>query len=280
MGIREISAKRKIFDIDFKEIWNYRDLLFLFIRRDFVSVYKQTILGPIWFFIQPIFTTLIFSVIFGRLAQISTDGLPPFLFYLTGISCWNYFADCLLKTSNTFVTNSGLFGKVYFPRLITPLSIVLSNLLKLGVQLILFFAVYTYFYLNGSAIEMNSFALLLPVLILMIASLGLGLGLIISSLTTKYRDLQFLIAFGIQLFMYATPVVYPLSLAQEKLGEYAWIAFLNPMSSIIETFKYGFLGQGVFNLNGFLLSSIVIFVILVLGVFTFNRVEKSFMDTV
>lgn len=280
MKIREISAKRKLFDIDFKEIWDYRDLLLLFIRRDFVSVYKQTILGPIWFFIQPIFTTLIFSVIFGRLAQISTDGLPPFLFYLTGISCWNYFSDCLLKTSNTFVTNSGLFGKVYFPRLITPLSIVMSNLLKLGVQLIMFFGVYIYFYIDGAAIEMNRFALLLPVLILMMASLGLGLGLVISSLTTKYRDLQFLIAFGIQLFMYATPVVYPLSLAQEKLGEYAWIAFLNPMSAIIETFKYGFLGQGVFDLEGFMLSTGVIIMILILGIFTFNKVEKSFMDTV
>lgn len=280
MKVREVSSKRGFFNLDFKEIWSYRDLLFLFIRRDFVSVYKQTILGPIWFFIQPIFTTLIFSVIFGRLAQISTDGLPAFLFYLTGISCWNYFADCLLKTSNTFVLNSGLFGKVYFPRLITPLSIVMSNLLKLGVQLLMFFVVYIYFYVDGAAIEMNRFAFLLPVLILMMAALGLGLGLMISSLTTKYRDLQFLIAFGIQLFMYATPVVYPLSLVREKLGEYAWIAFLNPMSAIIETFKYGFLGKGVFDLNGFMLSAGVIIVILILGVFTFNRVEKSFMDTV
>ena len=280
MKVREVSSKRGFFSLDLREILSYKDLLFLFVRRDFVSVYKQTILGPIWFFIQPIFTTLIFSVIFGRLAQISTDGLPTFLFYLTGISCWNYFSDCLLKTSNTFVQNSGLFGKVYFPRLITPLSIVMSNLLKLGVQLLMFFAVYIYFYFDGATIEMNRFAFLLPVLILMMAALGLGLGLMISSLTTKYRDLQFLIAFGIQLFMYATPVVYPLSLVQEKLGEYAWIAFLNPMSAIIETFKYGFLGKGVFDLNGFMLSAGVIIVILILGVFTFNKVEKSFMDTV
>jgi len=280
MKVREVSSKRGFFSLDLREILSYKDLLFLFVRRDFVSVYKQTILGPIWFFIQPIFTTLIFSVIFGRLAQISTDGLPTFLFYLTGISCWNYFSDCLLKTSNTFVQNSGLFGKVYFPRLITPLSIVMSNLLKLGVQLLMFFAVYIFFYFDGAAIEMNRFAFLLPLLILMMAALGLGLGLMISSLTTKYRDLQFLIAFGIQLFMYATPVVYPLSLVQEKLGEYAWIAFLNPMSAIIETFKYGFLGKGVFDLNGFMLSAGVIIVILILGVFTFNKVEKSFMDTV
>jgi len=280
LEIKEISSKRNIFQINFKELWEYKDLLLLFVKRDFISVYKQTILGPVWFFIQPIFTTLIFSVIFGRLAKIPTDGVPPFLFYLAGIACWNYFADCLSKTSNTFVANSNLFGKVYFPRLIMPLSIVLSNLLKFGVQFLLFIGTYIYFVSDGLEVKINQFALGLPILILLMGALGLGLGLIISSLTTKYRDLQFLLVFGVQLFMYATPVVYPLSLATEKLGDLSWIMYINPMTSIIETFKYGFLGSGSFDLQGFLISVSVIVVLLLSGVVIFNKVEKSFMDTV
>lgn len=280
MEIKEISSKRNNFQINFKELWEYKDLLLLFVKRDFISVYKQTILGPVWFFIQPIFTTLIFSVIFGRLAKIPTDGVPPFLFYLAGIACWNYFADCLSKTSNTFVANSNLFGKVYFPRLIMPLSIVLSNLLKFGVQFLLFIGTYVYFVSDGLEVKINQFALGLPILILLMGALGLGLGLIISSLTTKYRDLQFLLVFGVQLFMYATPVVYPLSLATEKLGHLSWIMYINPMTSIIETFKYGFLGSGSFDLQGFLISVSVIVILLISGIVIFNKVEKSFMDTV
>ena len=277
----EIKPKRRVLDINIGEVWDYRDLLFLFVKRDFVSTYKQTILGPVWFFIQPIFTTLIFSVIFGRLAELPTDGIPPFLFYLAGITCWGYFSECLTKTSNTFVSNSGLFGKVYFPRLILPLSTVSSNLLKFGVQFLLFILCMLYYvFFKGLSIEMNYLVLLMPLLILMMGGLGLGLGLIVSSMTTKYRDLQFLIVFGVQLFMYATPVVYPLSLAKEKLGDYDWVASLNPMTSIIETFKYSFLGKGTFNWGDLGYSAGFIVVVLVIGVITFNKVERSFMDTV
>jgi lipopolysaccharide transport system permease protein len=277
----EITPKRRLLDINIREVWDYRDLLFLFVKRDFVSTYKQTILGPVWFFIQPIFTTLIFSVIFGRLAELPTDGIPPFLFYLAGITCWGYFSESLMKTSNTFVSNSGLFGKVYFPRLILPLSIVSSNLLKFGVQFLLFILCMLYYvFFKGLSIEMNYLVLLMPLLILMMGGLGLGLGLIVSSMTTKYRDLQFLIVFGVQLFMYATPVVYPLSLAKEKLGDYDWVASLNPMTSIIETFKYSFLGKGTFNWGDLGYSVGFIVVVLVIGVITFNKVERSFMDTV
>lgn len=277
----EITPKRKLFDINLKEVWDYRDLLFLFVKRDFVATYKQTVLGPVWFFIQPIFTTIIFSVIFGRLAELSTDGMPPFLFYLAGITCWGYFSESLTKTSNTFVSNSGLFGKVYFPRLILPLSIVSSNLLKFGVQFLLFISCLLYYvFVERLSFDTSYLVFFTPVLILMMGGLGLGLGLIVSSLTTKYRDLQFLIVFGVQLFMYATPVVYPLSLAKEKLGEYGWIASLNPMSSIIETFKYSFLGKGTFDAGSLVYSMVFILVILVIGVITFNKVERSFMDTV
>ena len=238
-----IVPKRKFFDVNIKELINYKDLLFLFVKRDFVSVYKQTILGPIWFFIQPIFTTIIFTVIFGQLANIPTDGLPQVLFYMCGITCWNYFAECFTKTSNTFTTNAAIFGKVYFPRLIIPISIVVSNLFKFGIQFILFIMFLFYFIINGYNIKPNIYIILLPYLLLLMAGLGLGLGIIISSLTTKYRDFQFLVLFGVQLLMYATPVVYPLSLAKEKLGDYSWVANLNPMSSIIETMKYGFMGK-------------------------------------
>lgn len=276
----EIKPKSSLWSIDLKELWRYRDLLFLFVRRDFVAVYKQTILGPLWFVIQPVLTTLMFTVIFGQLAAIPTDGLPPILFYMAGIIGWNYFADCLNKTSNTFVANAGIFGKVYFPRLVMPLSIVLSNLLKFGVQFILFMGVLLFYGLTGTELNIQPHVLLLPVLLILMAGLGLGFGLIISSLTTKYRDLQFLIIFGVQLFMYATPVVYPLSLAKEKLGDYAWITTLNPMSSVIETFKYAFLGQGSFSWEGLGFSGIFMLVVLVIGTVVFNKVEQTFMDTV
>ncbi len=275
-----IVPKRKFFDVNIKELINYKDLLFLFVKRDFVSVYKQTILGPIWFFIQPIFTTIIFTVIFGQLANIPTDGLPQVLFYMCGITCWNYFAECFTKTSNTFTTNAAIFGKVYFPRLIIPISIVVSNLFKFGIQFILFIMFLFYFIINGYNIKPNIYIILLPYLLLLMAGLGLGLGIIISSLTTKYRDFQFLVLFGVQLLMYATPVVYPLSLAKEKLGDYSWVANLNPMSSIIETMKYGFMGKGEISLYSLLYSTIFTLITLIIGILSFNRVEQTFMDTV
>lgn len=231
-------------DLQLREIWKYKDLLFLFVRRDFVSIYKQTILGPLWFFIQPILTTIIFTVVFGKVAKIPTDGLPPVLFYMTGIVAWNYFADCINKTSTTFKTNAHIFGKVYFPRMIVPLSIILSNLIKFGVQFLLFLLFLAYYFFEGANIHPNVYVLLTPLLLLMMAGIGMGLGVIISSLTTKYRDFQFLIAFSVQLLMYATPVIYPLSFLEEK---YRWLALANPMTSIIETFKFAYLGAGVFD---------------------------------
>jgi lipopolysaccharide transport system permease protein len=276
----EITAKKYLFDVNLKEIWNYKDLITLFVRRDFVAIYKQTILGPLWFFIQPIFTTLIFTVVFGQLASIPTDGLPPVLFYMCGITCWNYFAECLTKTSNTFIVNSNIFGKVYFPRLVLPISIVVSNILKFGIQFLLFTIFLIYYLYQGANIQPNIYILLLPFLLLLMAGLGFGFGILISSLTTKYRDFQFLVVFGVQLFMYATPIVYPLSLAKEKLGEYSWLAVANPMTSVIEAMKYGFLGQGEFNWYYLGYSFLFMIVIIIVGVIAFNKVEQTFMDTV
>lgn len=275
-----ISPKKHLLDVNLREIWNYRDLLFLFVRRDFVSVYKQTVLGPIWFFVQPLFTTLIFTLIFGKLASIPTDGLPQILFYMCGITCWNYFAECLNKTSNTFTMNAGIFGKVYFPRLVLPISIIISNLFKFCIQFLLFLGFLIYYLYTGANIQPNFYILLLPFFLILMAGLGLGFGIFISSLTTKYRDFQFLIIFGVQLFMYATPIVYPLSLAKEKLGTYAWIALANPMTSIIEAMKFAFLGQGELNWMYLGYSSIFMLLLLFIGVITFNKVEQNFMDTV
>ena len=275
-----IKPSSSLLELNLKEIWKYKDLLFLFVRRDFVSVYKHTVLGPLWFIIQPIFTTLIFTVVFGQLASIPTDGLPQVLFYMCGITCWNYFAECVTKTSNTFVTNSVIFGKVYFPRLILPISIIITNLLKFGIQFFLFLGILFYYLYSGSNIEPNLYILTLPLLLFIMAVLGLGFGIFVSSLTTKYRDFQFLISFGIQLFMYATPIVYPLSLAKEKLGTYSWIATANPMTSIIETMKFAFLGEGLFSWYNLAYSLTFSLVLLFLGVIVFNRVEKTFMDTV
>tara|TARA_B100000035_G_scaffold237455_1_gene205709 strand:- start:1905 stop:2759 length:855 start_codon:yes stop_codon:yes gene_type:complete len=275
-----IKPSSSLLELNLMEIWKYKDLLFLFVRRDFVSVYKQTVLGPLWFIIQPIFTTLVFTVVFGQLASIPTDGLPQVLFYMCGITCWNYFAECVTKTSNTFVQNSAIFGKVYFPRLVLPISIIITNLLKFGIQFFLFLAILIYYLYNSSNIEPNLYILTLPLLLFIMAALGLGFGIIISSLTTKYRDFQFLISFGIQLFMYATPIVYPLSLAKEKLGTYSWIATANPMTSIIETMKFAFLGEGIFSWYNLVYSLIFSLVLLFLGIIVFNRVEKTFMDTV
>lgn len=271
-----IGSKKSLFQVDLKGLWKYRDLVLLFVRRDFVSIYKQTILGPLWFFIQPIFTTIIYTVIFGRLANISTDGIPQPIFYMSGIILWNYFSDCLMKTSDTFIVNQNIFGKVYFPRLVIPFSVVISNLLKLGVQVLLFIGLYFYFLEDGQ-IEPNKILLLFPLLIIIMLGLGLGLGLIISSLTTKYRDLKFLIQFGIQLAMYASPIVYPLSMVPEKFKPFL---ILNPVTGVIETFRYGLFSEGSLNLFALGYSAVSMVVLLVIGLLIFNRVEKSFIDTV
>lgn len=272
-----IRPQNSLFELPLRDLWHYRDLLILFVRRDFVSFYKQTILGPLWFFVQPIFTTIIYTFIFGNLAGISTDGLPKPLFYLAGITCWNYFAECLNKTSTVFKDNANIFGKVYFPRLIMPLSIVASNLIKFLVQFALFVMALVYYKFMGANFEITFYAILFPYLVLLMALQGLGLGMIISALTTKYRDLSFLVTFGVQLLMYATTVIYPLSTAPEK---YKWLISLNPMTTIIETFRYGFLGQGDFSWFSLGVCSAVTFGITLIGVLIFNKVEKTFIDTV
>lgn len=272
-----IEPQTSLLDLNLKDVWRYRDLLWLLVKRDFVSFYKQTILGPLWFFIQPLFTTIIFTFIFGNLAGLSTDGLPQPLFYMAGITAWNYFADCLTKTSTVFRDNANIFGKVYFPRLIMPLSIVVSNLVRFGVQMLLFFMMLGYYAFTGAVFAPNAYILLFPILVLQMALLGLGLGLVITALTTKYRDLAFLITFGVQLMMYATTVIYPLSAAP---ANYKWLIELNPMTGIIEAFRFGFLGQGELTLSSFGYSVAFTLVALVLGVIIFNKTEKTFVDTV
>ncbi len=273
-----IKPKNKWYQLDLASVWHYKDLLMLLVRRDFVSVYKQTILGPLWLFVQPILTTLTFTIIFGNIAHISTDGIPPMLFYLAGITLWTYFSDCLNKTSNTFVANAGVFGKVYFPRLVMPLSVLVSNLVKLGIQMLLFIITWIYFLLKGGTFQPNyAYLFFIPILILMMAGLGLGFGILISSLTTKYRDLTFLVGFGVQLMMYASPIVYPLSTVPKK---YEMILLLNPVTSIIEGFKFVFLGTGLWNWYALLYSVVVMLVLLLISLLIFKRVEKTFMDTV
>jgi len=276
----EITAKKSWFDLNLKDVWHYRDLLGLLVRRDFVSFYKQTILGPLWFFIQPLFTTIIYTFIFGNLAAIPTDGLPQPLFYLAGITAWNYFADCFLKTSTVFTANAGLFGKVYFPRLIVPLSIVVSNLIRFAVQMALFFLLMGIYAVKGAHFHPNAYVLLFPFLLVLMAMLGLGLGMIISAMTTKYRDLSFLISFAIQLMMYLTTVIYPLSAVKAKYPRYEWLVEYNPMTSIIEVFRYGFLGQGTFTMLSLAITTVITILILLVGVMIFNRVERTFIDTV
>ncbi len=273
----EIKPHDSVFNLHLKDVWAYRDLLWLLVRRDFVSFYKQTIFGPIWFFIQPIFTTLIYTVIFSNLAKISTNGAPPPLFYMAGTIAWNYFSDSLNKTSTVFRDNANIFGKVYFPRLIMPISIVFSNLGKFAVQLSLFIILLVYYMIAGYKVEPNWFLLLFPFIIFIMALLGLGLGLIITALTIKYRDLIFLVTFGVQLLMYATPVIYPLSAASAK---YRTIIALNPLSGLIETFRYGFLGTGQFYPVAFVYSILASILIFLFGLVIFNRVEKNFVDTI
>jgi lipopolysaccharide transport system permease protein len=275
-----IKGHTSLFDIKFKDIWAYRDLLYMFVKRDFVSFYKQTILGPLWFFIQPIFTTIVFTFVFGKLAGISADGLPHQLFYLVGITSWSYFSDCLTKTSTVFKDNANIFGKVYFPRLIMPLSIVVSNLVRFGVQLLLLLLMMLYYYffpIPNTSFYVTNGILLFPLLVLLMALLGLGLGLIITAVTTKYKDLTFLITFGVQLLMYGTTVIYPLSAAPIEYKKYIE---LNPMTGIIEAFRYAFLGKGEFTLWSIGYSTIFTIVILFFGIIIFNKTEKNFVDTI
>lgn len=273
-----IEPQNSLFKLNLKDVWRYRDLLSLLVKRDFTSFYKQTLLGPLWFFIQPLFTTITFVFIFGNLAGLSTDGLPQPLFYMTGVVAWNYFAECVTKTSTVFKDNANIFGKVYFPRLIMPLSIVASNLVKLAVQFVMLIILFVYFILTQNYTpNLSIYTLLIPFYLIIMAALGLGLGMIISAMTTKYRDLSFLVTFGIQLFMYATPVIYPLSSAPEK---YRWLIELNPMTNIIEGIRFSLLGKGAFSFSSLGYTIIYTLVILVLGTLIFNKVEKNFVDTV
>jgi len=273
-----ISPVNSYWNLKLGELFRFKDLIFLFVKRDFSAVYKQTILGPLWLFIQPIFTTLIFFFVFTKIAKIPTSGIDPILFYLAGITLWNYFSDCFVKTSNTFVANATIYGKVYFPRLVIPISIVISNLIKLGVQLIVFAVVFIYkINFEGLSFSFHSTLFFLPVLILIMAILGLGMGIVFSALTTKYRDFSFLLAFGIQLLMYATPIIYPLSYTS---GQLHWWISLNPLTPLIENFKFALFGIGHFDYVGLLYAACISVIILFVGIILFNRVEKNFMDTV
>lgn len=272
-----IKPKNRLFEINFKEIWQYRDLLFLLVKRDFISVYKQTILGPIWFFIQPILQTTTFTIIFALVAKLSTDGVPPALFYLTGVTFWSYFSSCLVATSNTFVTNAAVFGKVYFPRLIVPLSVVISNLIKLAIQFLLLIIVWVYYLSTGDSVHPQATLALVPLFLVLFALLGLGFGLIFSALTTKYRDLTFLIAFGVQLLMYGSAVVIPVSSVSP---DQQWLFLLNPIVPLMEAIKYSFLGSGMFSWLYLAYSAIFTLFVLLMGVLIFNKVEKGFIDTV
>ncbi|HOU59883.1 MAG TPA: ABC transporter permease [Kiritimatiellia bacterium] len=264
-------------DLHLRDLWRYRDLTGLFVRRNFVAAYKQTILGPLWHILQPLLTTLMFTVVFGRIAGLPTDGVPQFLFYMAGTTVWGYFARCLSGTSSTFLANAGIFGKVYFPRMVVPISVVLSQLIGFLIQFIFFLCFYGVFHMRGAPLRPNGAILLLPFLLLLMAGMGLGFGVLISSMTTKYRDLQVLVDFGVQLWMYATPVIYPLSVMSEK---YRWILVANPMSAIVETFRYGFFGTGTFSWGHLGYSAAFTFLLLLAGMAVFNRVERTFMDTV
>jgi lipopolysaccharide transport system permease protein len=272
-----IRPKRNLLDINLKEIWNYRDLIMLFVRRDFVARYKQTILGPFWFILGPLISTLMYTLVFAGIAKIPTEGVPPQLFYLSGIVAWSYFAACLNGTSYTFLGNAGIFGKVYFPRLTSPISVIISSMVQLGIQLLLLAAFMIYYTLKGYEIQINWYILYIPLLIINLALLGLGLGIIFSALTTKYRDLSNLMGFGVQLWMYITPVIYPSSAVPEK---YRIFVFINPVAPLVEAFKFGLIGAGEFNPGRLLYSVVFTIILLFIGVLLFNRTEQNFMDTV
>lgn len=275
-----ISPKKKLVDLNFSEIWRYRDLLFLFVKRDITTLYKQTVLGPLWYLIQPLFTSIIFTLVFNKLGSISTGSIPNFLFNLAGITAWSYFKECLTGASSTFKTNAGIFGKVYFPRVVMPLSITVSNLLKFGVQLFIFICVYIYYSANGASFHPNIYLFLFPVYVMMMALMGLGLGMTVSAMTTKYRDLSVLLGFATQLMMYVSAVVYPIAEVTEKHPEYAWALVYNPMAQIIEGFRYMFFSEGTFTWWGFVYALIFSVVIFLIGLIIFNKTEKNFIDTV
>lgn len=272
-----IEPRQSVFDIRLADMWNSKYLAWLFIRRDFVAPYKQTILGPLWFILNPLASTLIITIVFGRIAKIPTDGIPDFLFYLCGTLCWGYFSACVIGTSDTFMVNAAVFSKVYFPRLIVPVTVVVSSLGKLAIQLVLFAIFWIYFWAKGTPIVPTVLILVFPLLVLQMALLGLGFGILVSALTTKYRDLNVLVGFGMTLWMYASPVVYPLSEVPER---YQFIQVLNPMVSVLEGFRLAFLGKGTFTLSCFLASWCLTIGVLMLGVIAFNRMEKTFLDTV
>lgn len=272
-----IEPRSNLLDLRLGDVWRYRDLVMLFVRRDFISNYKQTILGPLWFFIQPLLTTITFYIIFGRVAKLDTGGLPPFIFYLAGNTVWGYFAQSLTAVSTVFTANAAIFGKVYFPRLTMPLSIVISNLVRFGIQFGLFLLFWVFYLVTTNALHPNWLILLTPLLVVLMGLLSLGLGMIFSALTTKYRDLAMLLTFGVQLAQYATPVIYPLAKVPSK---YLWIILANPMSAIVETFRVAFLGSGAFNWLYLGYSALITLIILLIGTIVFNRVEKSFTDTV
>ena len=274
-----ISSDHSLFKLNLKEVWDYRDLVYMFVKRDFVSSFKQTILGPLWFFFFFLLTTIVFTLVFGGIANLPTDGIPPVLFYLAGNTLWGYFSSTMLSVSNVFTGNAGIFGKVYFPRLVTPIATIISSFMRLGIQLLLFFIVLGYFFYKGE-VHPNLWALFFPVLIIFLALFSLGLGMIFSSLTTKYRDLSLLLGFGVSLFMWFTPVILPTSLVKQKLGSYGFLADLNPLTPIFECFKYGFIGSGDFDMVRLLTSFAFIIGILFVGIVIFNKSEKSFIDTV
>lgn len=275
-----IEPKTRRFSLNLREVWQYRDLLQMYVKRDIVTMYKQTILGPLWFIIQPLFTSIMLMFVFGGIANISTDGLPQMLFYMCGVMNWTYFAECLTKTSTTFTTNKDVFSKVYFPRLVIPISGVISNLIRLAIQLGLFLCMYLYFYYKGADIHFTTYIFLYPFFVVLLAALSLGFGIIISSLTTKYRDLAILFTFVVQLWMYATPIAYPLSVMKENYEQYMWIIQLNPVTSIMEAIRYAFMGVGTFSLESLAYSICFTIVILLIGIVIFNKVEKSFIDVV
>lgn len=272
-----IKPKTKLLDLNLKELWQYKDLIVMFVKRDFKTMYKQTILGPLWIIINPMLTTVMFTIVFGGIANISTDGMPQFVFYMAGNTVWAYFSTCLTKTSNTFINNSAVFGKVYFPRLVTPISTVISGLINFGVQFAMFIGFVAFYAITGDAVQPNMYILLTPFLLIMIAMLALGFGIIISSLTTKYRDLAVLVTFGVQLWMYATPVVYPISQIPLKWRN---LMLLNPVAPIVETFRYAFLGSGSIPWLYLGISVITTLVVLFIGIVLFNKVQKTFMDTI
>ena len=278
--ISEIRPKTSLFALNLKEVWDYRDLLLIFVKRDITTVYKQTVLGPLWFFIQPLFTTITFTIMFNNLAGISTGTIPAFLFNMSGLVVWGYFTTCLNATSNTFTGNAAIFGKVYFPRLVVPLSLIFSNLLKFSIQMLLFVAFYIYFYSKGAPLSFNIMTPFFPVLVLLLGILGLGLGMLVSSVVTKYRDFSQLIGFGVQLLMYGSAVMYPMSLIQEKIPEYAYLVKYNPLAYFIETSRYMLLNIGEVSVFGIVYSISFIIVIFFAGLIMFNKTEKSFIDTV